>query len=350
MSSKYGWGAFRIVAAVATVSAGLTAAGVAWADDWAAVEAAAKQEKTIVLYSPASDLSDAIIAGYTKAYPWAEIKTVVASPGVLTSRAVTEAKANAPTADVIMVPRGNQKALVGGDVVVVSQVPNDAGMTPSNVDSSYRSHPVYINPIVFLYNTTAVQPADLPKDVYGMTDPKWKNKIAFDRPSNAATGADFLASPRTAWGDDKWMAWLKGLQANNIFITPDGTSAYQAALRGDASFAVQSANQLSGIDPNTPMKAFAYDNVVNFVQSIWLTKNAAHPNAAKFFINWLISADGQKVIADSGRAPALDSVPSPLAPVMPPPSEVKYAPGNSLDDFYADPDKYLAVYNQFWPN
>ena len=41
-----------------------------------------------------------------------------------------------------------------------------------------------------------------------------------------------------------------------------------------------------------------------------LVKNGPHPNAARLFINWMLSEEGQRFMADQGRTPARKGIPS----------------------------------------
>lgn len=322
----------------------------ATAAQWPEVEAAAQKEKELLYYSTSADMADALTAGFVKAYPWASVKSVTASAGTIASRAITEAQAGSKTADVIMTPRGNQVGLVQADVVTKSQLPNDQTMTQQFVDASYRSHPIYVTPTTLTYNTDKITAAQMPKDVFELADPKYKGRIAFDRPSNGATSAGFLATQKIVMGDAKWTQWLQGLQANQIFVTNDSTSGYEALVRGEVDIVVDGPNDVLGQAKGTPAAFAVYNDMASFIQSLWITCGASSPDVAKLFVNWVISPDGQAVLAATGRTPALQTVDSPVSIKRLLPADTTFAPANALEDFYNNPKSYQDIYGKLWPN
>jgi ABC-type Fe3+ transport system substrate-binding protein len=66
---------------------------------------------------------------------------------------------------------------------------------------------------------------------------------------------------------------------------------------------------------NAPVE-FAKTEGVLYSLAFGLVKGAPHPNAAKLYLNWLMSPDGQKVLGDAGRAPARPGTPI-ATPLMP---------------------------------
>jgi iron(III) transport system substrate-binding protein len=317
---------------------------------WSGVQKQAKTEKTVLFYTVGDDIAAAMTKGFEKAYPWATVKSVVGSPGDLVSRALTEARAGSSTADVIMLPGGQRKTLVGSGVVQSYKVPNDGTMSKQFVDPTYYSHATYVTPINLVYNTNKLNASEVPTNIYDLANPRWKGKIAFDRPQNVGTAATFLAGPRKLWGDAKWKTWLKGLKANGVFLTADATSAYQAVLRGEAEIGVDNPGDVLSQPKGTPMANGFYDDVVPFVQYVWLTKHAAHPSAGALFVNWMMSPDGQKAFAATGRSPALQSldVENSLGQLLPGSSSLE-APSD-LAGFYDDPKSYLDAFDEYWPS
>ena len=63
-----------------------------------------------------------------------------------------------------------------------------------------------------------------------------------------------------------------------------------------------------------------------------LTKGAPHPNAGKLLFEFILSEEGQKIMADSGELPVLPSV-SPLEPDL--------RPGPNFRAIYIAPEKLV---------
>ena len=82
-----------------------------------------------------------------------------------------------------------------------------------------------------VYNTDRLTEADLPDDMLGFTDPKWKGRIGW-APTNASFQT-MVTAMRAVWGENKTRMWLQGIQANEPAIYPKNTPQVAAAAAGE---------------------------------------------------------------------------------------------------------------------
>ncbi len=80
---------------------------------------------------------------------------------------------------------------------------------------------------VVVYNTQRVQAEELPDDLFGFTDPRWRGKIGW-APTNASFQA-MVTAMRQMWGEEKTREWLQGILANQPVVY-DGNTAIVAAV------------------------------------------------------------------------------------------------------------------------
>ncbi len=108
---------------------------------------------------------------------------------------------------------------------VLSQVP-DWARSPGGkwVGISGRARTV-------VYSTERLNQADLPDDLFGFTDPKWKGRIGW-APTNASFQT-MVAGMRVLWGEDKTRLWLEGIQANDPRVYPKNTPQVAAVAAGE---------------------------------------------------------------------------------------------------------------------
>lgn len=66
---------------------------------------------------------------------------------------------------------------------------------------------------VLVYNTEQVKTEELPQDIWGLTDPKWKGNVGW-APSNGSFQA-FVTALRVVEGDEKAQEWLAGMVNND---------------------------------------------------------------------------------------------------------------------------------------
>lgn len=84
---------------------------------------------------------------------------------------------------------------------------------------------------VLAYNTNLLTPAQLPKTIWGLTNPRWKGKIGI-APTNGSFQA-FLGAAIHLHGEDRVRDWLRGLRENDVAFYPNNTTVVQAIARGD---------------------------------------------------------------------------------------------------------------------
>ena len=82
-----------------------------------------------------------------------------------------------------------------------------------------------------VYNTAALTEADLPDDIRGLTDPKWKDRIGW-APTNGSFQT-MVTGMRAVWGEEATREWLAAMHANGARIYPKNTPQVAAAAAGE---------------------------------------------------------------------------------------------------------------------
>ncbi|WP_240695571.1 iron ABC transporter substrate-binding protein [Candidatus Chloroploca sp. Khr17] len=84
---------------------------------------------------------------------------------------------------------------------------------------------------VVTYNTDAINPEELPADIFDFTDPVWSGRIGW-APTNGSLHA-MVTAMRQVWGDEKTRAWLEGIQANNPVVYDRNTTIVTGVAAGE---------------------------------------------------------------------------------------------------------------------
>ena len=82
-----------------------------------------------------------------------------------------------------------------------------------------------------VYNTERLTPEDLPEDLTGFADPKWRGRIGW-APTNASFQT-LVTAMRAMWGEAKTVQWLEDIQANDPKVYPKNTPIVSAAAAGE---------------------------------------------------------------------------------------------------------------------
>ena len=82
-----------------------------------------------------------------------------------------------------------------------------------------------------VYNSNKLTEIDLPDDMWGFVDPKWKGRIGW-APTNASFQT-MVTGMRAVWGEDKTHEWLDGIQKNEPTVYPKNTPQVAAVAAGE---------------------------------------------------------------------------------------------------------------------
>lgn len=269
---------------------------------WAEIEAAAKQEGQVVLYTTAADdLNLPEIEAFQKAYPEITVISTRLPAGELTARYSSEHEANAPTADVIRMAN----SLVMDDnpdwflPLDETNLPNLAELPDKYV------HGHYFNPLaaelLFTRNTDLLPASEVPTTWEDFLPLAQKTKGILWDPKGAATFASFYQKLRDWYGDD----FLKALGATGQTYAGTLADSMQAAAAGQGAWVVpgQDAHSKNLRDQGAPLAISPMTPSTGPVYAVGIDSRAAHPNAALVYLNWMLSNDGPAAACATGLVP-----------------------------------------------
>ena len=172
---------------------------------------------------------------------------------------------------------------------------------------------------VIAFNTNLVRSDDAPKSVADLADPKWKNQVAIADPRFGTTSFH-VAAIYTVAGEKKADDFFHGLKANGVKIVDGNSVVRDMVARGevkvgltdtdDANVAIKDKQPLGMVFPDR--ETIGVPVMPNMLS---LIAGAPHPEEGKKLIDFLLSAESERMLARS------DAVQIPLQPgVEPPPN------------------------------
>jgi len=190
---------------------------------------------------------------------------------------------------------------------------------------------------VVAWNTNLVKPSDEPKRIDDLADSKYKGMlVAEPRDYEFLMG---LAKHKFK-SDEKAIALLRRIAANNVEFHKGHSQLTELLSAGQAAVCVTCyAHQFPGRMKKGAPVNFLIAEGIGSINATAVFKDAPHPNAAMLFARWAASAEGQKVYAEGGRAPAHPTV-KPVDPIRP---ETLYPLG--VDDIKEYP-KYEKIWKE----
>jgi iron(III) transport system substrate-binding protein len=251
--------------------------------------AAAKKEGRLVLYTANfAEIEQEVINVFNKRFPEIRVEMVRAPGGQLITRVKTEAAANRLTADVI---DHSDRALMK-DLVDLFQdyAPPNAADYREDVRISPNLWPRLTTAWSIAYNTELVK--NPPKTWLDLIKPEYGNKqIGQVIAASGGTTWTRIMFERQVLGEDYWAKQAK----TNPALFPSGAPMSDAMVRGEISLGpVQYTAVFPKQRDGAPLEMiFPPEGVPITPYASGIPKTAAHPNAARLYLNWCLSIEGQ---------------------------------------------------------
>jgi iron(III) transport system substrate-binding protein len=204
---------------------------------------------------------------------------------------------------------------------------------------------------VIAYNTEALAEADVPDSVFDLTDPKWKGKIGI-APTNASFQA-FVSAMLLDLGEERTREWLEGLKANEPKLYEKNTPVVEAVGSGEIELGLVNHYYLYLVKEENPDAAVANHFLTGedpgalvSVAGAAILETAEHADAARQFVEFLLSEPSQRFYVDEAEEAEYPVVPGIDAKAGLPPLESLGGPQIQLDQLGPELEKTLELLNE----
>jgi ABC-type Fe3+ transport system substrate-binding protein len=271
-----------------------------------ALLAAAKKEGQLLIYTTL--IVDQIVRPLIKAFqsqvPGIDVKFVRADSMALVVRMINEARANRTQADLWQLVDGVGPMLESG-IAGEFVLPGTKGLPPAYVDPHRRWVTTNLAVRSLAYNTKLIPPAQAPRNYGDLVDPRFKGKFAWN--PNSITGAyGFIGTVLKHMGEDKGLAYLRELAKQDITPVPMAIRAVlDRVIAGEYAMGLEMNGTHAQISASmgAPVAWVPLDPVTLTLQVAGVTAKAHNPNAARLFLDFMISRAGQDVFRDRDYIP-----------------------------------------------
>lgn len=290
------WSIVRQLSVVAVMAVGLGAVSLA-SGQTVDVEAAKKEGKVVIYGTMVPKVMAEIEQGFQAKYGL-KIEYWRADATKVIDRVLTEWRSGRPAFDVVIGARG-AIALGKQDHVYAKFSPTTASKFPAKYkDPDGQLTAWRVTPVGVLYNTDMVKAADAPKTLDDLLDKRWLGKISMPDPSTHASTAQYLWNLEQV-KKEKWMDFIRALAKQKPLLQESYSTVPSAIVRGESALGITYIQYT--VQTKGPINFAPVDKVFADPSDAALSAKAINPNAAKAFVDYLCSADGQKKIAETGE-------------------------------------------------
>jgi iron(III) transport system substrate-binding protein len=306
----------------------------------------ARKEGSVVWYTTfADDDVNEMIAAFGKAYPGVHVKALRLSADQLPTRLVTEQRGGKYSADVISADCEPVYQLIKVGTLAPYPAPQKMALPPQlrGLPAGYRNV-VYVLTSAIAYNPEAVRKAGLqpPTSLRDLTKPQWRGRFSID-----PSAINWYESLVSSMGRAKALQLVKELGDNEPQLVESHTQSLTQVQSGEPLATVNAYGyKASALAKKTPGR-MAFSNTDPLPSAAALAEeaaNAPHPAAARLFLDWIMSPEGQRTVVDVTNHTALGAVADNDRTVWNP---AKWHPAWSLPVITADTyNAYLTEYQK----
>jgi iron(III) transport system substrate-binding protein len=173
---------------------------------------------------------------------------------------------------------------------------------------------------VIAYNSELVKADEAPRSVLDLTEPKWKGQVAMADPRFGSTSFH-VAALYAELGDAKADELFRRLRANAVRVVDSNSTVRDLVVRGEVKAGLTDTDDVNvAIENGQPVAMILPDReglgVPVMPNMVSLIADAPHPEEGKRLIDYLLSTDVERQLAES------DAVQIPLHAGVPGPKNI----------------------------
>jgi iron(III) transport system substrate-binding protein len=260
------------------------------------LEDGARKEGQVIWYTSMSLTDFPKIAGaFEKTFPFVKVNTNRLSQSSVMPKIDTEARAGRFAVDVVgsapmemweLKQRGHSAAYLSPEL--------KAFPTGSFDPQGYWAS-TEVTPLVLAFNTKLVAPEEAPRSYQDLLLPKWRGKMNFGSDEYA-----WYSVMLDGMGKAKGLEFMRALARQQLHI-PGGSSIMrlQLMLAGESALVIAARGRRATEykEKGAPVDYRLLDPYPAEPNGFALMRRSAHPHASILFIDWMLSEEGQTILA-----------------------------------------------------
>ena len=264
------------------------------------IDGAKKEGKMVFYTSVETEFARALTSAFETKYPYIKTDIFRSSHERIFSRLNVERKTGSYNADVLSVGEFETYHMQKRGLLTPYKSPFAAVYPDGFKDPDGYWTDFYDNLIVTAYNTTRVKREELPKSYEDLLHPRWRRRMVLDKNEDR-----WFANMLHLMGEKKGMEFMQALAKQEVAIRSGRSLITQLLAAGEFDLQIVAYWYRPHLlkKQGAPVDWVAMEPALVALHPISVIDRAPHPNAAKLFIDFVLSDEGQRLFASRGREP-----------------------------------------------
>lgn len=285
----------------------------------------AKKEGQVTFYTSNTWLAGHVTQEFGRKYPFIKANVWRSDSKELLKRLTDEAAAGRYIADVVETSPDYMALLIAAKMFQEVYSPelepyeNSAKTKGKNGVFNWTSRELYIS---LGFNTNLIPPAEAPKTMKDLLEPKYKGKMTI---AGTTTGTQWIGAVMEAYGRE----FLEKIARQDVNVQNiSGAALAELVASGEVPLSptIFNSNIAVAKQKGAPVDWRPIDPVVATTGTSGMVIKAPNPHAALLFLDFLHSKDGQEAVLKGGLSSARKDVASPDQKFKKVYIESKYSP------------------------
>jgi len=262
---------------------------------------AAKKEGRVVLYGTMqTDILDLIKNAFHKR-TGITIDYWRGSSTKVMDRALSESRAGKPLFDLVMSTEDSMRIMLNEGLFIRYDSPMNRDFPKEAIDPQLgpraRNHIIGI-----VYNKSVIKPAEAPKSLEDLLKPQYRGKLVMPDPTQHTTTTQWLANVHKLIGKEKADRFIRELAAAKPILVESFNPSSDRILTGETPIGLTYVYYvfLHG-QKGADLDYMRTEKLLGDASYMTLSNKAAHPNAAKAFIDFFLDDESMKLMAKAGE-------------------------------------------------
>ncbi|MDO5528149.1 MAG: ABC transporter substrate-binding protein [Paracoccus sp. (in: a-proteobacteria)] len=261
----------------------------------------AAQADTLTFYTAGpGGLADALAAAF-EAETGTKVEVFQGTTGQVMAR--LEAEESNPQADVVVSASWGSAVDMAARGLLMDYVSANAETVPESLKTeNYAAQG--ISALAMVWNTQSETPR--PSEWADLTAPEYNGQITMPDPAQSGAAFDLVVGLESSMGDDAWTL-LGDLAENGMIVPGPNAAALNPVLQGAASVVFGAVDYISyaqAAEGETIEVIVPASGTVIAPRPMMILASTDQPEAAKAFVDFVLSEEGQKLVAETYLMPA----------------------------------------------